>query len=96
MPRVAAMRAPGSAFELAGSPADAASTAPSAAGPIPQPLRSPPPPPSTVTPDRSQWDRVALTQDVELHIRRPLGRDANRRVDRLISIARQLLEEDTP
>jgi DNA-binding transcriptional MerR regulator len=47
-------------------------------------------------PDRSQWERVALTPDVELHIRRPLSRDHNRRVDRLISIARQLLEEDTP
>jgi DNA-binding transcriptional MerR regulator len=47
-------------------------------------------------PDRSQWERVALSPDVELHIRRPLSRDHNRRVDRLISIARQLLEEDTP
>ena len=47
-------------------------------------------------PDRSQWERVALSPDVELHVRRPLSRDHNRRVDRLISIARQLLEEDTP
>jgi DNA-binding transcriptional MerR regulator len=47
-------------------------------------------------PDRSQWDRVSLTPDVELHVRRPLTRDQNRRVDRLISLARQLLEEDQP
>lgn len=47
-------------------------------------------------PDRSQWERIALSPDVELHIRRPLSRDHNRRVDRLISIARQLLEEDSP
>jgi DNA-binding transcriptional MerR regulator len=45
-------------------------------------------------PDRSQWDRVSLSPDVELHVRRPLTRDQNRRVDRLISLARQLLEED--
>ncbi len=51
---------------------------------------------TTSAPDRSQWDRVALTPDVELHIRRPLSRDHNRRVDRLIGIARNLLQEDTP
>jgi DNA-binding transcriptional MerR regulator len=55
-----------------------------------------PPPIATGQPDRSQWERVALSPDVELHIRRPLSRDHNRRVDRLVSIARQLLEEDTP
>ena len=47
-------------------------------------------------PDRSQWDRVSLSPDVELHIRRPLTRDQNRRVDRLIAVARELLEEDQP
>lgn len=45
-------------------------------------------------PDRSQWERISLHPDVELHIRRPLGRIKNKRVDRLISIARQLLEEE--
>ena len=45
-------------------------------------------------PDRSQWERISLDPDVELHVRRPLGRLKNRRVDRLISIARQLLEEE--
>jgi DNA-binding transcriptional MerR regulator len=44
--------------------------------------------------DRSQWDRVSLTPDIELHIRRPLSRHQNKRVDRLIAIARELLEED--
>ena len=47
-------------------------------------------------PDLSQWDRVSLTPDVELHIRRPLTRDQNRRVDRLIALARELLQEDQP
>ena len=45
-------------------------------------------------PDRAQWERITLDPDVELHIRRPLTRQQNRRVERLISIARQLLEED--
>jgi hypothetical protein len=45
-------------------------------------------------PDRSQWERVSLAPDVELHIRRPLTRQQNKRVDRLIAIGRELLEED--
>ena len=56
---------------------------------------APPPPPATdAEPDRSTWERVALTPDVELHLRRPLDRQTNKRVDRLIRIARELLEED--
>lgn len=46
--------------------------------------------------ERSQWDRIALSPDVELHIRRPLGRAQQKQVDRLIAIARELLEEDRP
>lgn len=63
--------------------------APSAA--LAAPARAPEP---SVEPDRSQWERISLHPDVELHIRRPLGRIKNKRVDRLISIARQLLEEE--
>ena len=44
--------------------------------------------------ERSQWDRIELAPDIELHIRRPLARSTSKRVDRLISIARDLLEED--
>ena len=51
---------------------------------------------ATPEPDRSQWDRVSLSPDVELHVRRPLTRDHNRRVDRLIAVARELLEETLP
>ncbi len=58
------------------------------------PQAPPPKPPPQVTPDRSQWDRVALTPDVELHVRRPLSRLQNKQVDRLIAIARELLEGD--
>ena len=46
--------------------------------------------------ERSQWERVVITPDVELHIRRPLVRAQNKQVDRLIAIARELLEEDRP
>jgi DNA-binding transcriptional MerR regulator len=57
---------------------------------------------SSVDPDgapseqRSQWDRIGLTPNIEIHVRRPLGRLENRRVERLITIARQLLREEQP
>jgi DNA-binding transcriptional MerR regulator len=44
--------------------------------------------------ERSQWERIALGPDVELHIRRPLARAQQKQVDRLVTIARELLEED--
>ena len=47
------------------------------------------------TSERSQWERIALTDDVELHIRRPLSRDANRRVERLLEQARRIFEEES-
>ncbi len=43
--------------------------------------------------DRSQWERIVLAPDIELHIRRPLPRAQNKQVDRLVTIARELLEE---
>jgi len=52
--------------------------------------------PATPTPDRSQWDRIKLAPDVELHVRRPLARRQNKQVERLITIARELFEEDQP
>ena len=47
-------------------------------------------------PARSQWDRLTLAPDVELHVRRPLSREQNRQVERLIEAARDIFEEDTP
>jgi DNA-binding transcriptional MerR regulator len=44
---------------------------------------------------RSQWERIPLAADVELHVRRPLTRDTNRRVDKLVDLARRLLEGDS-
>lgn len=71
------------------------------AAPAQSPLSSAPPAPMaapTPAPDvrleRSQWERIDLAPDVELHIRRPLTRSTAKRVDRLIAIARDLLEEE--
>lgn len=46
--------------------------------------------------ERSQWERITLGPDVELHIRRPLARAQQKQVDRLVAIARELLEEERP
>lgn len=46
------------------------------------------------SPGRSEWDRISLTPDVELHVRRPLTRDVNRRVQKLLDLARQILQEE--
>ncbi len=43
---------------------------------------------------RSQWDRIVLAPDVELHIRRPLTREQNKRVERLLVVAREILQEE--
>ena len=46
--------------------------------------------------DRSQWERIGLASDVELHIRRPLTREQNRQVERLLEAARDIFQEDVP
>jgi hypothetical protein len=56
--------------------------------------RSPEPPKSPSTTVKSQWERISLAQDVELHVRRPLTREANRRVEKLLDLARQILQEE--
>ena len=51
--------------------------------------------PEIVNPStRSQWERVTLAPDIELHIRRPLSRAVNRQVERLIDAARDILEDE--
>lgn len=72
------------------APARAAQSVPSPTAPAPLPTG---PQPEPVT-SRSQWERVSLDPDVELHVRRPLTRQNTKRVERLITIARQLFEED--
>jgi DNA-binding transcriptional MerR regulator len=70
------------AFLLA--PALARNAAPTTEPPITEPP----------APERSQWERLSLGPNVELNIRRPLSRIEQRRVERLITIARQVLKED--
>jgi DNA-binding transcriptional MerR regulator len=45
-------------------------------------------------PVRSQWERITLAPDIELHLRRPLSRGMNKKVERLIDVARDIFEED--
>jgi DNA-binding transcriptional MerR regulator len=63
------------------------------------------PPPATVVPPllpspsprgtgRSTWERISITPDVEIHVRRPLDRRTNRQLDQLLHRARELFEED--
>jgi DNA-binding transcriptional MerR regulator len=53
-------------------------------------------PASTPRIERSQWERISLDPDVELHVRRPLPRSAAKRVERLVEIAHDLFKEDQP
>lgn len=77
------------------TPTTPASTeAPAAATPAPP--AAPAGPGTRSAAERSQWDRIALTDDIELHVRRPLSRLDNKRVERLITIARQVLGEEQP
>ena len=63
--------------------------------------RSPTPAGSVTHPDmapgdtgRATWERVALDPNIELHIRRPLSRQRNRQVEKLLAVARDILRED--
>jgi DNA-binding transcriptional MerR regulator len=44
---------------------------------------------------RTTWERVVITPDVEIHVRRPLKPLDNKRVDLLERHARELFQEDT-
>jgi DNA-binding transcriptional MerR regulator len=43
---------------------------------------------------RSQWDRMPLSADVEVHVRRPLTREQNKQLEQLLAAARQIFTED--
>jgi len=49
-------------------------------GPVPRPAAA----------DRAQWERIALTPDIEVHVRRPLSREDNRRLEKLLEKAQEL------
>ena len=44
---------------------------------------------------RSPWERITLEPGVELHVRRPLGVAANRRVQRLLDFAQKLSRDSS-
>jgi Ca-activated chloride channel family protein len=85
-----------------GTPARTLRTPDAPAASVPPPAASAPsavmpdPPVPTASIERSQWERIVLAPDVELNIRRPLSRSQNKQVDRLVTIARELLEEERP
>jgi DNA-binding transcriptional MerR regulator len=43
---------------------------------------------------RSTWERIALAPDIELHVRRPLSREQNRQLERLLEAAREILSDE--
>jgi len=43
---------------------------------------------------KSTWERLRLSRDVELHIRRPLTRERNKLVDRLLDAAKNIFAEE--
>ena len=47
-------------------------------------------------PTRSQWERFSFAPDVELHVRRPVSREDNRKIERLLEAAREIFNEDLP
>ncbi len=72
----------------------AARPAPSPASPPPS---SAPPSPQPPEPDdaiaRAHWERFAIDDDVEIHVRRPLSHLKNRRVEALVREARRIMKE---
>jgi DNA-binding transcriptional MerR regulator len=50
--------------------------------------------PPVVLAKRSTWERIALHPDIELHVRRPLARADQRRLDRLLAEAQRLFSGD--
>ncbi len=52
-------------------------------------------PPEEPIATRSQWERITLAPDIELHIRRPLSRAMNKSVERLLDIARDIFQEES-
>jgi DNA-binding transcriptional MerR regulator len=60
----------------------------------PMQVSSPPMLQQPEEPVRSQWERITLAPDIELHLRRPLSRGVNKKVERLLDVARDIFEED--
>ncbi|AUB80857.1 MerR family transcriptional regulator [Candidatus Thiodictyon syntrophicum] len=59
----------------------------------PEPAATPAPPTVRRQP-RSTWERIALHPDIELHVRRPLARADQRRLDALLEQAQRLFSTE--
>ncbi len=94
-PRLKRLTRPATAMRVLESAPPPASVAPAQSMPATADAAPPmaAPVPSRITTDRSTWERLVISPDVELHVRRPLDRQANKRVDRLERIARELFED---
>jgi len=51
------------------------------------------PDPKVQADTRTRWERVPLSESVELHIRVPLGKRKHQQIERLIRLGREMLEE---
>lgn len=86
--------APTSAAEYIRAALAGTAPASSASPPAPRPAPAPQPPAaSTGFGARSTWDHHVLHRDIELHVRRPLDPAANRKLERLLELARTLFKE---
>lgn len=47
-------------------------------------------------PAKFTWERICLSPDFEIHVRRPLSRADNRRLDQLLEAARHIFAKGTP
>ena len=52
--------------------------------------------PQTTEPTRAHWERIGLSPDIELHVRRPLSHPQNKAVNRILEAAREILKEEAP
>jgi DNA-binding transcriptional MerR regulator len=50
--------------------------------------------PGTPAGERSQWERITLTDGIELHVRRPMARLQQKSLERLLSAGRQIFIEE--
>ena len=60
------------------------------------PILPPTRPGQARTPGRSTWERYSLTPEIELHVKRPLSRVADRRLKTLLQHARDLYSKEEP
>jgi DNA-binding transcriptional MerR regulator len=80
----------------------AASVHASAAAPAPRPSAQTTlfafpvgkPAPSSPASDRSTWERIAVSPDIEIHVRRPLDRTSIKQLDQLLAAARAIFTRE--